>query len=57
LNTSNTFLTRYRAGGTPNEPHPPGACELQGRRIEAPGLLALVLLVDARRWVLANNTF
>jgi hypothetical protein len=30
-------------------------CELQGRRIEASGLLALMLPVDARRWVLADN--
>jgi hypothetical protein len=32
-------------------------CELQGRRIEASGLLALVLPVNTRRWVLADNTF
>jgi hypothetical protein len=54
--TSNTFLTRYRSGGTPNEPQPQGACELQGWRIEAPGLPALMLPVNARRWVLANNS-
>jgi hypothetical protein len=41
----------------PNKPQPQDACELQGRRIEAPGLLALVLPVNAHRWVLANNTF
>jgi hypothetical protein len=41
----------------PNEPQPQGACELQGRRIEAPGLPALVLPVNTRRWVLADNTF
>jgi hypothetical protein len=39
----------------PNEPQPQGTCELQGRRIEAPGLLPLVLPVNARRWVLADN--
>jgi hypothetical protein len=33
----------------PNDLHPQGVCEQQGRRIEALGLLALVLLVDARR--------
>jgi hypothetical protein len=38
-----------------NEPQPQGTCELQGRRIEALGLSALVLPVDARRWVLADN--
>jgi hypothetical protein len=41
----------------PNKPQPHGTCELQGRRIEAPGLPALVLPVNARRWVLADNTF
>jgi hypothetical protein len=46
----------YRSGGTPNEPQPQVACELQGRRIEALDLLALVLPVNARRWVLADNT-
>jgi hypothetical protein len=40
-----------------NEPQPQGVCELQGRRIKAPGLPALVLTVNARRWVLADNTF
>jgi hypothetical protein len=39
----------------PNEPQPQGVCELQGRQIEAQGLSALVLPVDARRWVLADN--
>jgi hypothetical protein len=39
----------------PNELQPQGAWKLQGRRIEAPGLPALVLPVDARRWVLADN--
>jgi hypothetical protein len=53
---SNTFLTRYRSGGTPNEPQPQGVCELQGWQIEAPGLPALVLPVNAYRWVLADNT-
>jgi hypothetical protein len=53
--TSNTFLTRYSSGGTPNEPQPQGACGLQGRRIEALVLLALVLPVNARQWVLADN--
>jgi hypothetical protein len=33
----------YRSGDTPNEPQPQGACELQGRQIEAPDLSALVL--------------
>jgi hypothetical protein len=47
----------YRSGGTPNQPQPQGVCELQGRQIEAPGLLALVLPVDTRQWVLADNTF
>jgi hypothetical protein len=41
----------------PNEPQPQGACELQGHQIEAPGLPTLVLPVNARRWVLADNTF
>jgi hypothetical protein len=41
----------------PNEPQPQGTCELQGRWIEAPGLPALVLPINARRWVLADNTF
>jgi hypothetical protein len=54
--TSNTFLTRYRSSGTPNESQPQGACELQGRRIEAPSPPALVLHVNARRWVLADNS-
>jgi hypothetical protein len=40
----------------PNEPQPQGACELQGQQIEAPGLSALVLPVDTRQWVLADNT-
>jgi hypothetical protein len=40
----------------PNEPQPQGACELQGRQIEAPGLLALVLPVDTHQWVLADNS-
>jgi hypothetical protein len=40
----------------PNEPQPQGVCEMQGRQIEAPGLPALVLPVDIRRWVLADNT-
>jgi hypothetical protein len=31
--------------------------ELQGRRIEAPGLPALVLPVNARRWVLVDNNY
>jgi hypothetical protein len=39
----------------PNEPQPQGACELQGRQIEAPSLPALVLPVDTHRWVLADN--
>jgi hypothetical protein len=39
----------------PNEPQPQGACELQSRWIEALGLPALVLPVDAHRWVLADN--
>jgi hypothetical protein len=52
---SNTFVIRYRSGGTPNKPQHQGTCELQGRQIEAPGLLALVLPVNARRWVLADN--
>jgi hypothetical protein len=33
------------------------ASELQGQQIEAPGLPALPLPVDAHRWVLANNRF
>jgi hypothetical protein len=41
----------------PNDPQPQGACKLQGQQIEAPGLPTLVLPVNARRWVLANNTF
>jgi hypothetical protein len=41
----------------PNEPQPQGMCKLQGRQIEAPGLPGLMLPVDIRRWVLANNTF
>jgi hypothetical protein len=41
----------------PNEPQPQGACELQGRQIEALGLPALMLPIDTRRWVLVNNTF
>jgi hypothetical protein len=45
----------YRSGGMPNELQPQGACELQGRWIEAPGLPALMLPVDADRWVLADN--
>jgi hypothetical protein len=53
---SNTFLTRYRSGGMPNELQPQGACELQGRWIEALGLPTLVLPVNARRWVLADNS-
>jgi hypothetical protein len=40
----------------PNEPQPQGTCELQGRRIEAPGLPALMLPVNAHRRVLADNT-
>jgi hypothetical protein len=55
--TSSTLLTRYRSGGTPNEPQPQSACELQGRRIEAPSLLTLVLPVKARRWVLTDNKY
>jgi hypothetical protein len=39
----------------PNELQPQGTCELQGWWIEAPGLLALMLPVDAHRWVLADN--
>jgi hypothetical protein len=39
----------------PNELQPQDACELQGRRIEAPGFPALVFPVDACRWVLADN--
>jgi hypothetical protein len=35
----------------PNELQPQGACELQGRRIEALGLPAFMLPVDARRGV------
>jgi hypothetical protein len=31
-------------------------CELQSRRIETLGLPALVLPVNTRRWVLADNT-
>jgi hypothetical protein len=54
--TSNTFLTRYRLGGIPNESQHQVMCELQGRRIEVPVLPALVLPVNARRWVLANNS-
>jgi hypothetical protein len=53
--TSNNFLIRYRSGGTSNKPEPQGVCELQGRQIEAPGLPALMLSVDTRRWVLADN--
>jgi hypothetical protein len=53
--TLNTFLTRYRSGGTPNEPQPRGACELQGWWIEAPGLPALMLPVKTQRWVLVDN--
>jgi hypothetical protein len=41
----------------PNEPQPQGAFELQGRQIEAPGIPTLVLPVDTRQWVLADNTF
>jgi hypothetical protein len=41
----------------PNDPQPQGACKLQGQQIEALGLPTLVLPVNARRWVLANNTF
>jgi hypothetical protein len=48
---------QYTSGGTPNELQPQGAYKLQGRRIEAPGLPALVLPVDAHRWVLADNNF
>jgi glycosyltransferase involved in cell wall biosynthesis len=40
----------------PNEPQPQGACELQGRWIDASGLPALVLPVNARRCVLADNS-
>jgi hypothetical protein len=54
-NTSNTFLARYRSGGTPNEPWPQDVCELQGQRIEASSLPALVLPVNACQWVLADN--
>jgi hypothetical protein len=39
----------------PNESQHQVACELQGQRIEAPGLPALMLLVNTRRWVLADN--
>jgi hypothetical protein len=39
----------------PNELQPQGVCELQGRRIEASGLPALMLAVDTRQWVLADN--
>jgi hypothetical protein len=53
--TSNTFLTRYRSGGTPDESQHQVACELQGRWIEAPGLLAFVLPVNARRWVFGRQ--
>jgi hypothetical protein len=42
---------QYRSGGTPNELKPQGACELQGQWIEAPGLPALVLPVNARQGV------
>jgi hypothetical protein len=35
----------------PNEFHPQGTCELQSRRIEASGLLALVLPINARQAV------
>jgi hypothetical protein len=52
FSTSNTFLTRYRSGGMPNEPQRQGACEQQGRQIEAPILPALVLPVNARRLVM-----
>jgi hypothetical protein len=41
----------------PNKPQPQGACEMQGQQIEAPGLPSLVLPVDTRQWVLADNTF
>jgi hypothetical protein len=41
----------------PNEIQPQGTCKLQGRQIEALGLPALVLPVDARRWVLADNRY
>jgi hypothetical protein len=54
--TSNTFLIRYRSSGTPNEPQPHGACELQGQWIEALRLPSLVLPVNAYRWVLADNS-
>jgi predicted transcriptional regulator of viral defense system len=40
----------------PNKCQHQVACELQGRRIEAPGLPALVLPVNTRRWVLVDNT-
>jgi hypothetical protein len=40
----------------PNELQPQGTCELQGLWIDAPGLPALVLPVDARRGVWADNT-
>src|ERR1043165_3427193 len=58
-----TFLTRYRSGGTPlhHQDACTGSC---GPLSEEPGptsspgsLPALVLLVAARRWVLAGNTF
>jgi hypothetical protein len=54
---SNTFLIRYRSGGTPNESQHQVTCELQGWRIEVRGLPALVLPVNACRWVLVDNTY
>jgi hypothetical protein len=48
-------MTRYMSGGTPDKSQHQVACELQGRRIEAPGLPALVLPVNSRRWVFGRQ--
>jgi hypothetical protein len=54
-----TCVCLYRklaeAHQTPNELQPQGTCKLQGQRIEALGLPALVLPVNARQWVLVDN--
>jgi hypothetical protein len=39
----------------PNKSQHQVACELQGRRIEAPGLPALVVPVNVRQWVLVDK--
>src|SRR3954465_4452854 len=61
---SNTFLTRYRSGGTPLHHQDVRPGSFAGRRPRDQGPPAVlgasrlfVLLVAARRWVLAGNTF